>query len=121
MAAYIPARGDFARIVLDPRIGREQSGERPVLVLSPEAFNAATGYAFVAPITRTVRGWPFEVPLPSGAPVEGAVLVDQARSIDFAARHARFIAHAPTELVDAVLARLADILLPLPGQMPAKG
>ncbi len=118
MPAYIPARGDFARIVLDPRTGREQSGERPVLVLSPEAFNAATGYAFVAPITRTLRGWPFEIPLPSGGRVEGAVLVDQAKSIDFAARHARFIGHAPSEIVDTALARLADILLPLPGQTP---
>ena len=116
MPAYIPARGDFARIVLDPRTDREQSGERPVLVLSPKTFNAATGYAFVAPVTSTVRGWPFEVHLPSGGRVEGAVLVDQARSIDFSARHARFIAHAPSEVVDAVLARLSDILLPLPSQ-----
>lgn len=114
MAAYVPARGDIARIVLDPRTGREQSGERPVLVLSPESFNAATGYAFVAPITRTLRGWPFEVKLPDGGRVEGAVLVDQTKSIDFVARHARFVAHGPDEVVDAVLARLADILLPFP-------
>ena len=77
MAPYIPERGDFARIVLDPRTGREQSGERPVLVLSPRAFNEVTGYAFVAPITRTIRRWPFEVALPEGARVEGAVLVAQ--------------------------------------------
>ncbi|MCX7375443.1 MAG: type II toxin-antitoxin system PemK/MazF family toxin [Alphaproteobacteria bacterium] len=115
MAPYVPERGDFARIVLDQRTGREQSGERPVLVLSPRAFNAVTGYAFVAPITRTIRRWPFEVALPEGARVEGAVLVDQAKSIYFVARHARFIGHAPDHVLEAVLARLSDILLPMPG------
>ena len=110
---FVPDLGDFVRIVLDPRTGREQSGERPVLVLSPRAFNAVTGYAFVAPITGTVRGWPFEVALPPGGHVTGAVLVDQTRSIDFKVRQARFIAKGPPGLVEAVQARLADILLPL--------
>jgi mRNA interferase MazF len=64
---YVPERGDFVRLVLDPRVGREQSGERPALVLSVREFNDRTGYAFVAPITGTRRGWPFEVPIPEGA------------------------------------------------------
>jgi mRNA interferase MazF len=114
VVAYVPQRGDLARIVLDPHTGREQSDERPVLVLSPHEFNAVTGYAFVAPVTRTVRGWPFEVLLPAGGRVTGAVLLDQTKSIDFAARHARFVARAPDEVVEAALARLADILLPIP-------
>ena len=38
-AGYVPARGDFVRVVLDPRVGREQSGERPALVLSDRRFN----------------------------------------------------------------------------------
>ena len=63
-AGYVPACGDFVRVVLDPRVGREQSGERPALVLSDREFNAVTGYIFCAPVTGTRRGWPFEVSCP---------------------------------------------------------
>jgi mRNA interferase MazF len=107
---YVPERGDFARLVLDPYTGHEQGGERPVLVLSPRPFNAATGYAFVAPITRTVRGWPFEVPLEPGSRVSGVVLTDQIRSVDFAARHARPMGKATAEVVETVLERIVTIL-----------
>jgi len=44
---YIPDRGDFARMVLHPHTGREQGGERPVLVLSTRRFSSLTGYALV--------------------------------------------------------------------------
>jgi mRNA interferase MazF len=107
---YVPERGDFARMVLDPLTGREQGGERPVLVLSTREFNLATRYALVAPITRTVRDWPFEVPIGPGQRVAGLVLSDQTRSVDFVARHARLLGKAPAELVAQVLARVASIV-----------
>ena len=106
----IPERGDFARLVLDPYTGREQGGERPVLVLSTRGFNAATRYALVAPITRTIRNWPFEVVIGPGLRVSGAVLTDQTRSVDFTARHARYLGQAPVQLVAQALARLASII-----------
>jgi mRNA interferase MazF len=109
-ASYVPARGDFVRIVLDPRVGREQSGERPALVISVRAFNELTGYALVAPVTATRRGWPFEVPIPEGARISGVVLADQAKSIDHVARHVRFLAEAPAGLVEAVLEKVQIIL-----------
>ena len=108
--AFVPERGDFVRLVLDPRVGREQSGERPALVLTPWRFNAVTGYAFVAPVTGTQRGWPFEVPIPAGGRVQGAVLADQTKSIDYAAQRVRFLAAAPKDLVGMVLERLGAIL-----------
>jgi mRNA interferase MazF len=109
-AGYVPARGDFVRVVLDPRVGREQSGERSALVLSQHSFNERTGYIFVAPITGTRRGWPFEVPIPPGGKVQGVVLADQTKSIDFAARHVRHLAEAPRGLVEAVTDLLSAIL-----------
>jgi mRNA interferase MazF len=109
-AGFVPARGDFVRVVLDPRVEREQSGERPVLVLSEHAFNELTEYIFVAPVTSTRRGWPFEVPIPAGGKVQGAILCDQTKSIDFAARHVRFLARAPNGLVDTVLDVVSAIL-----------
>ena len=68
--------------------------------------------ALIAPITRTVRGWPFEVVIGPGLRVSGAVLCDQLRSVDFEARHARFLDRAPTALVDDVLQRVGAILEP---------
>jgi mRNA interferase MazF len=109
-AGYIPARGDFVRVVLDPRVGREQSGERPALVLSDREFNDLTGYIFVAPVTTNRRGWPFEIAIPAGGRVEGALLADQTKSIDYVARHVRFLAGSPPGLVEAVLEQVATIL-----------
>jgi mRNA interferase MazF len=107
---YIPDRGDFARIVLHPHTGHEQGGERPVLVLSKRRFSSLTGYALVAPITRTARDWPFEIPIEPGLRVAGVVLSDQTRSVDFAARHARFLGKASVRLTDIVSERIAAIL-----------
>ncbi|MEA2744643.1 MAG: mRNA interferase MazF [Acetobacteraceae bacterium] len=109
-AGYVPARGDFVRVVLDPRIGREQSGERPALVLSDRDFNDLTGYVFVAPVTSSQRGWPFEVPIPPGGKAEGVVLSDQTKSIDYVARHVSYVAGSPAGLVEAVVERVAIIL-----------
>lgn len=109
-AGYIPARGDFVRLVLDPRVGREQSGERPALVLSDREFNDLTGYIFAAPVTSSQRGWPFEIPIPPGARVGGVVLADQTKNIDYVARHVRYVADSPPGLVESVLARVAAIL-----------
>jgi mRNA interferase MazF len=108
--AYIPERGDFARMVLDPYTGREQGGEQPVFVLSSKAFSQVTGYALIAPITRTVRTWPFEVPIGPGLRTTGVVLTDQTRSVDFVARHAKFLGKAPPDLIEEVLARVASIV-----------
>ena len=94
------------RLVLVPQAGREQAGERPVLVLSDQEFNATTGLAFVAPVTSRHRGWPFEVVIPAGGKVRGVVQSDQTRSLDYAARHARFICAAP----EAVLAETLEIV-----------
>jgi mRNA interferase MazF len=109
-AAFVPECGDFVRVVLDPLIGREQSGERPALVLTERRFNELTGYVFVAPITNSVRGWPFEVPIPRSGRVRGVVMADQMKSIDYVARYVRYLARAPESLVAAVLARVAAIL-----------
>ena len=107
---YIPALGDFVHLSFDPRVGHEQSGGRPALVLTSRAFNETTGYAFVAPVTTTARDWPFEVPIPPGGKVSGVVLTDQTRSLEFRARQTRFLARAPEQLLQTVLHRVGTIL-----------
>lgn len=106
----MPRRGDFVRLVLDPPTGREQAGERPALVLSDEDFNTVTGRAVIVPVASRVRGWPFEVALPDDGRVRGAVQSDQVRSVDWAARHARFICVAQAGVMEATVERVALIL-----------
>ncbi len=107
---YVPEKGDFISLVLNPLTGREQGAERPALVVSTTAFNRVTRYALIAPITSRTRGWPFEVVIRPGHRVAGAVLCDQTRSVDFAARHASFLGKAPSGVLSDVLDRIRAIL-----------
>jgi mRNA interferase MazF len=108
--AYIPGRGDAIWITLDPQAGHEQAGRRPALVLSPAAYNARVGLTLCCPITRQVKGYPFEVPLPAGSPVSGVVGADQVKSLDWRARKATRIGAVSQEVVAQVLARLRVLL-----------
>ncbi|NBD16320.1 MAG: mRNA-degrading endonuclease [Cyanobacteria bacterium] len=79
---YIPARGDFVHLNLNPRTGREQSGKRFALVMSPQEFNCISSLAFVCPITSKVKGFPFEVKIVNNpGRIYGVVLVHHLRSI----------------------------------------
>ena len=106
---YVPDRGDLVWLSLDPRVGREQAGERPVYVLSTKEFSEATGYALVCPVTSRVRGGPFEVKVRSDG-ISGVVLCDQAKSVDYVARKARFAGEAPPSVVADVLEAVAAII-----------
>ena len=102
--------GDLVWLTFDPQAGREQSGRRPALVVSPASYNRKSELALVCPITSRVKKYPFEVPLPVGLAVSGMVLADQVKSLDWSARRAEFIANPGRELLDDVLGRLAPLL-----------
>jgi mRNA-degrading endonuclease toxin of MazEF toxin-antitoxin module len=70
----IPDSGDIAWIGLDPALGHEQKGRRPVLVLSPASYNRKAGLAICCPVTGQVKGYPFEVVLPDGLPIRASCL-----------------------------------------------
>jgi len=107
---WIPERGDVVWITMSPTVGHEQAGRRPALVLSPAAYNGKVGLAILCPITSQVKGYPFEVRLPDGLPVEGAVLSDQAKSLDWRARRAEFLCALPRESTSTVLQRLETLV-----------
>ncbi len=110
MEAYQPDRGHFVFLDFSPQAGTEQAGRRPALVLSPLAYNVATGLVFLCPVTNRIKGGAFEVPIPPSAKVTGVVLSDHLRSVDWIARNADFHSQAPTDLVLEVLARIEAIL-----------
>ena len=70
-STYVPERGDVIWIDLDPAIGHEQSGRRPVLVLSPRRYHNLTGLLFMCPLTRRAKHYSFEVEIPPGLPFAG--------------------------------------------------
>ena len=109
MSVWAPAPGDIVWVDFSPPVGTEQSGRRPTLVVSDRGYNEASGRALLAPITSRVRGWPFEVALPAGSAVEGVVIVDQVRSMDWRARHAKLAGTAPTVVLDDTRAKLAAL------------
>ena len=108
--ARAPDRGDVVWIEFTPQAGHEQAGLRPGLVVSPAVYNRASGLALVCPITRRSKGYPFEVALPPGEPVEGVILSDQVRSVDWKARRARRIGRASGAVVAEVRARVAALV-----------
>ena len=109
---YVPNRGDAVWISFDPRVGHEQAGRRPAVVLSPEAYNGKVGLAILCPITNQVKGYPFEVVIPPNYKVSGVVLADQAKSLDWRVRKAEFICALPQEVILEVLDKLGTLLSP---------
>ena len=109
---YVPNRGDAVWISFDPRVGHEQAGRRPAVVLSPEAYNGKVGLAILCPITNQIKGYPFEVVISPGYEVGGVVLADQAKSLDWRIRKAEFICALPQEVILEVLDKLGTLLSP---------
>jgi len=107
---YVPQRGDVIWITLNPKAGHEQSGRRPALVLSPLAYNGRVGLAILCPFTNQIKGYPFEVLVPAGLSITGAVLADQVKSLDWRARGAEFICSLPRGTVAEVLQKLGTLL-----------
>jgi mRNA interferase ChpB len=106
-------RGDIYLVSLDPTSGHEQRGTRPVLVVSPLAFNRLTKTPVVLPISsggNFARTAGFAVSLMgAGTHTTGVVRCDQPRALDLAARSARKLESVPSAIIDEVLAKLTPI------------
>lgn len=107
---YVPKRGDIVMTDFDPSAGHEQAHKRPALVLSPEPFNKQIQLALVAPITSTVRGHGFEVPLSDDLKTKGVVLCQQVKTIDYEFRGISFVEKASTKVVNESLARVRALV-----------
>jgi mRNA interferase MazF len=108
--AYIPNRGDVVWILFNPRAGYEQAGRRPAFVLSPVSYNSKVGLALLCPITNQIKGYPFEVLIPDGLKMSGAILSDQLKNLDWKARQAELVCKLPSAIIDEVLQKLNTLL-----------
>jgi mRNA interferase MazF len=108
---YVPQRGDVIWITLNPQAGHEQAGRRPALVLSPGVYNGKVGLAISCSLTNQIKGYPFEVLVPRGLSITGAILADQVKSLDWRSRKAELICSLPRGTVTEVLQKLGTLLL----------
>jgi len=107
-------RGEIWVVGLDPAEGHEQKDRRPVLIISPEAFNQVTKVPVLLPITSGgsfARTAGFAVSL-SGAGTKrtGIVRCDQPRALDLGARNGRKLENVPDAILEEVLAKVGTIL-----------
>ena len=99
---YVPERGDLVHMNFQPSAGREQTGPRYAIVLSPRSYNRAAGLAVCCPITSQVKGYPFEVAV-QGQKVQGVVLCDHVRSVDWRERSVQFVEAAAADVLQSVV------------------
>jgi mRNA interferase ChpB len=106
-------RGDIYLVSLDPTLGHEQQGRRPVLIVSPDAFNRHTKVPIVVPITsggNFARVAGFAVSLEgAGTKTAGVIRCDQPRAMDLRARGGRKLESVSAAIVEEVLAKLATL------------
>jgi len=98
---FVPSAGDIVWMDFDPQKGREQAKRRPALVLTEQSYNRASGLVVVCPLTSTRKPYPFALPVIVDK-VEGAVLADHLKSMDWAARRATFHSKAEPALLKKV-------------------
>lgn len=110
MAEYVPRKGDFIAVSLDPQAGHEQRGRRPALVVSNDLFNRHTGLCLVCPVTNTRRDYPFHVSIPDNEDITGFIMVEQVKSIDFRSRKAKRIGKAPEQVLEEALSLLDAVI-----------
>ena len=108
----IPGRGEIWHFNLNAVAGKEQQS-RPVLVVSDKEFNRS-GLVLICPVTqdgKQARFAGFAVSLMNtGTETQGVVMCNQPRTIDYAARAARFVEDLPDHVVDEVMARLQALV-----------
>lgn len=112
VTSYVPDAGDIVILDFDPQVGHEQAKRRPALVLTDGRYNRASGLAVVCPLTSKRKPYPFALPINVGG-VEGAVLVDQLKSVDWTGRRAEFHSKSPSAMLAKVRQYVA-VLLSIP-------
>lgn len=106
---FIPERGDVVWLNFEPQKGKEIQKTRPAVVLSPSKYNLKSGLALFAPITSRIKGYPFEVVINSEA-INGAVLCDQVRSMDWKVRKATKILSLDRSVTKNILSKIKLLL-----------
>jgi len=108
---YCPDAGDIIELDFDPQSGREQTGKRPALVLSPKNYNEKARLCVLCPMTNQIKGYPFETPVPASDKMGGgAVLCDQVKSLSWEARRSEFKGKVSAAILSDVRAKIKALI-----------
>jgi mRNA interferase MazF len=105
-------QGDIISVNFAPTKGREQSGERPALVISNTKYNNRSGFVLACPITRTIRAMNIRVPLDERTKTQGDILCEQVRIVDLTERPHRVIESAPQDILQEVYKVVNALIMP---------
>ncbi|NJL72412.1 MAG: endoribonuclease MazF [Candidatus Competibacteraceae bacterium] len=106
---YVPDRGDIVWLDFNPQAGHEQRGRRPALTVSYQEYNAKIGLGLFCPITSKVKGYPFEVEV-GGKSIDGCVLSDQVKSLDWTVRNIGYIEKLDEEKLNEVIGNIVILM-----------
>ncbi|HPL66435.1 MAG: mRNA interferase MazF [Deltaproteobacteria bacterium ADurb.Bin151] len=107
---YVPERGDLIWLSFDPQSGHEQSGHRPAIVISSREYNEKVGLALCCPVTSKIKDYPFEVRITIKNKIDGVILADQIKKIDWKKRQATYIASALKETLNETVEKLSLLI-----------
>ncbi len=99
VTGYIPDRGDIVWLNFSPQQGHEQAGMRPAIILSPKSYNQSSKLMLACPITSKIKHYPFEVRIKVNK-IDGVVLADQVKILDWTMRDMSFAEKAPDEVLE---------------------
>jgi mRNA interferase MazF len=105
-------RGDILWANLDPTLGREQSGSRPVLVLSQDVFNNRSGTVIAIALTsqQPSAGFPLTLELSDPRlPKKSWVKISQIRTLS-AQRLGKKLGKATAEELEDIIEGLNEII-----------
>ena len=110
MNKYVPERGDIVWLDFTPQTGHEQKGRRPAIVISPIEYNEKVGLAIFCPITTKEKDYPFEVKI-ANKKINGVVLSDQVKSLDWEKRNVEYITKSKKEEFEEVINKLKLLII----------
>ena len=105
-------QGDLISVNFAPTKRREQSGERPALVISNTKYNKQSGFVLACPITSTKRTMNIRVPLDNRTKTQGDILCEQVRIIDLTERTYRVVESAPQDIIQEVYKVVNALIMP---------
>jgi len=103
------SQGEIIEVSFDPSMGHEPQSRRPALVISDDDFNRISSLVFLAPITTTLSGYPLHIVLPENCEVNGAICIEQSRSLDLAARKHERICNLDESTMSRVLESIGAV------------
>jgi mRNA interferase MazF len=106
---YSPERGDIVWLNFNPQSGHEQKGKRPAVVISPKEYNEKVGLGLFCPITSKIKNYPFEVKI-ENKKINGVVLSDQIKSLDWETREIEFITKEKSKIIDEIINKISMLL-----------